>query len=119
MNNKEEKKLVKATEEFAKQNNIVWNKNVELMVLNAYREGSKNVSNLVKILEATERFEFIKERDGILIFWDNHWENEHSINANWDLKKLMQWLINFYSEDYLWRGKQNAQREMRIALGLE
>jgi len=72
-----------------------------------------------KIMEATGRFEFTKERDGVLIFWDNHWENEHSIRADWSLEKLMQWITQFYSEDFMWQGEQKAQRKMRTALGLD
>lgn len=72
-----------------------------------------------RIMEATGRFELIMERDGVLIFWDNCWENEHSIRADWTLEKLMQWITNFYAEDYESRGERKAQRKMRSALGLD
>jgi hypothetical protein len=71
------------------------------------------------IMEATGRFEFIKGDDETMIFFDNHWEREKSISPKWTLGKLMQWITNFYSEDFLWQGEQKAQRKMRTALGLD
>lgn len=71
------------------------------------------------IMEATGRFEFIKGDDETMIFWDNHWEQEKSISPKWTLGKLMQWITNFYSEDFLWQGEQKAQRKMKTALGLD
>jgi len=71
------------------------------------------------IMEATGRFEFIKGDDEIMIFWDNHREQGKSISPKWTLGKLMQWITNFYSEDFLWQGELEAQRKMRTALGLE
>jgi hypothetical protein len=55
----------------------------------------------------------------MVTFWDNNWEKEHSIRNDWTLEKLMQWITNFYSEDFLWQGEQKAQRKMRTALGLD
>lgn len=72
-----------------------------------------------RIMEATGRFELIMERDGVLIFWDNHHENEHSIRADWSLEKLIQWITQFYAEDYERRGELKAQRKIRSALGLD
>jgi hypothetical protein len=74
-----------------------------------------------QIMEATGRFQFVKEEPemNMMTFWDNLWENEHNIKTDWTLEKLMQWIINFYTEDYEWRGEQKAQRKMRSALGLE
>lgn len=73
------------------------------------------------IMEATGRFEFVKEDSemNMLTFWDNHWEKEYSIKTNWTLDKLIQWITNFYAEDYERRGEQKAQRKMRSALGLD
>lgn len=73
------------------------------------------------IMEATGRFEFVKEDSemNMLTFLDNHWEKEHSIRNDWTLEKLMQWITNFYSEDFLWQGERKAQRKMRMALGLD
>jgi hypothetical protein len=71
------------------------------------------------IMEATGRFEFINGNDEIMIFWDNCWEQEKTISSKWTLGKLMQWITNFYSEDFLWQGEQKAQRKMRTALGLD
>jgi len=74
-----------------------------------------------QIMEATGRFEFVKEEPelNMMIFWDNCWEKEHSIKTNWTLNKLIQWIIDFYAEDYAWRGEQKAQRKMKSALGLD
>jgi hypothetical protein len=75
----------------------------------------------VSIMEATGRFEFVKEEPemNLITFWDNHWEKEYSIRNDWTLEKLMQWITNFYSKEFLWKGEQKAQRIMRIALGLD
>ena len=73
------------------------------------------------IMEATGRFEFVKEEPefNMITFWDNNLENEYIIKSDWTLKKLMQWITNFYSKDYMKLGEWNAQRKMRIALGLD
>jgi hypothetical protein len=73
------------------------------------------------IMEATGRFEFIKEESELkmLIFWDFHKEIEYSIQSDLTLEKLMKWITNLYSEDFLWRGEWKAQRKIRIALGLD
>ena len=72
------------------------------------------------IMEATGRFEFVKEKSsGILIFWDNYWENEYSIRTDWPLDKVIQWITNFYSEDFCQRGEEKARRKFRAALGLD
>lgn len=73
------------------------------------------------IMEATGRFEFVKEEPELkmLTFWDNRWEKEYSIRNDWTLEKLIQWITNFYSEDFLWQGEQKAQRNIRKALGLD
>jgi hypothetical protein len=72
-----------------------------------------------QIMEATGRFQFVKEEPelSIMTFWDNCWEKEYSIKTDWTLEKLMQWITNFYAEDYEWRGEQ--KRKMRSALGLD
>lgn len=74
-----------------------------------------------QIMEATGRFQFVNEEPemNMMTFLDNCWENEHSIKTNWTLDKLIQWITNFYAEDYEWRGEQKAQRKMRSALGLD
>jgi len=74
-----------------------------------------------QIMEATGRFQFVKEEPemNMMVFWDNCWEKEYSIKTDWTLEQLIQWIINFYSEDYEWRGEQKAQRKMRLALGLD
>ena len=74
-----------------------------------------------QIMEATGRFEFVKEdpETSIMTFWDNCWEKEYSIGADWTLEQLMRWITNFYAEDYEWRGELKAQRKMRSALGLD
>lgn len=73
------------------------------------------------IMEATGRFEFIKEDTDLntLTFWDEHWENEYNITNNLTLKELMEWIVNFYSKDFLSRGEQNVQWRIRKALGLD
>lgn len=73
------------------------------------------------IMEATGRFEFINEdpESSTLIFWDNHWERDQIIRNDWTLEKLIKWITNFYSEDFMWQGEQKAQRKMRTALGLD
>lgn len=74
-----------------------------------------------QIMEATGRFQFVKEEPemNMMVFWDNCWEKEYSIKTDWNLEKLIQWITNFYSVDYEWRGEQKAQRKIRSALGLD
>lgn len=74
-----------------------------------------------QIMEATGRFEFVKEdpETSIMTFWDNCWEKEYSIGADWTLEELMRWITNFYAEYYERRGELKAQRKMRSALGLD
>lgn len=74
-----------------------------------------------RIMEATGRFEFVKEdpEASIMTFWDNYREKEYNIGAHWTLEELMRWITNFYAEDYEWRGELKAQRKMRMALGLD
>ena len=73
------------------------------------------------IMEATGRFEFIKEDTDLntLTFWDEHWEEQFSIRNNLTLKELMEWIVNFYSKDYLSRGEQSVQWRIKKVLGLD
>lgn len=73
------------------------------------------------IMEATGRFEFVKEEPelNMLTFWDNRWEKGHIIRNDWTLEKLMQWITDLYSEDFMLQGERKAQRKMRMALGLD
>lgn len=74
----------------------------------------------IKIMEATDRFKFITEmKDGFLLFADYDWDTQRSINPGWSLEELMSWITELYSEEFLWKGEQKAQRKMRIALGLD
>lgn len=71
------------------------------------------------IMEATGRFEFLRNGSkNMLIFWDNYYGEEQFIFNDWTLEKLMRWIVNFYSEDFLWRGEEKTQLKMRNALGL-
>lgn len=74
-----------------------------------------------EIMEATGRFHFVKEEPekNLMTFWDSSWEKEHTIQSNWTLQNLMKWIIEFYAEDYEWRGELKAQRKIRAALGIE
>lgn len=71
------------------------------------------------LVEATGRFEFVREEPNSLIFYDEHWENKHSLGRNWTLKQLMKWITEFYSEDFQWRGEENVRRSMRELLGVK
>lgn len=73
------------------------------------------------IMEATGRFEFVKEEIEFnrLTFWDHHWEEQLHIKNDLTLKELMEWIVNLYSKDFLSRGEQNVQWRIRKALGLE
>ena len=73
------------------------------------------------IMEATGRFEFIKEDHELemLNFWDIKNEAEFNIGSDWTLDRLMKWITNFYTEESIWQGEQKAQRKMRASLGLD
>lgn len=70
------------------------------------------------LVEATGRFEFVREEAQSLIFYDEHWEAEQSLGRNWTLKQLMGWITNFYSEDFQWRGEEKIKRQMRQLIGV-
>lgn len=71
------------------------------------------------IMVATGRFYLTQDGEDTMKFWDNDLEKEVSIIPKWTLGKLMQWIVNYYAEDFRWRGEQKAQRKMRNALGLD
>lgn len=71
------------------------------------------------LLEATGRFEFVKETAQEIVFFDNHWEQNKAIGTKWTLKQIMGWITNYYATDYHWQGEEKAKREIRRALGID
>ena len=70
------------------------------------------------LVVATGRFEFVREEAQSLIFYDEHWETEQSLGRNWTLKQIMNWITNFYSEDFQWRGEEKVKRQLRQLIGV-
>lgn len=59
------------------------------------------------IIESTNRFDFIEEKDDYFLFNDVHWQAEpYKIYKFWTLNALMLWITNFYASDYYERGKK-------------
>lgn len=71
------------------------------------------------LLEATGRFEFVKETTQEIVFFDNHWEQNKAIGTKWTLKQIMGWITNYYATVYHWQGEEKAKREIRRALGID
>lgn len=80
-----------------------------------------DINDYKLILESTGRFEHVilDKVTNSVSFWDNRWENTHTLRADCDLKELMDWILKFYEEDYRDDGVRQAQRKIREALGID
>ena len=83
------------------------------------KDGPLCAEEIKLIVNATDRFDFLRMSDHYLVFWDTSFEEEMHIPPFITLCELMRRIINFHEKESLWKGEEKARRQMRHTLGLD
>lgn len=76
-------------------------------------------SDIINIMEFTNRFCYLQTRNNKVIFWDNVWEEEHAIIIGNTFESLIQWMVDFFYKDGYSIGKIETQRTIKKSLGID